>query len=86
MGVVHVMPSATDGAEYIDFDDSPIRHLAVTVAGQLSMAFANLRLRDSLREMSIRDPLTGLFNRRFMEETLDRDLGIALRNQDAVAS
>ena len=84
MGVVHVMSSATDGAEIVDFDDGPIRHLAITVAGQLSMAFANLRLRDSLREMSIRDPLTGLFNRRFMEETLDRDLGVALRSNTEV--
>ena len=84
IGALHVMSSATDGDETVDFDDSPIRHLAVTVAGQLSMAFANLRLRDSLREMSIRDPLTGLFNRRFMEETLDRDLGIALRSDTEV--
>lgn len=84
MGVLHVMSSATDGDEIVDFDDSPVRHLAVTVGGQLSMAFANLRLRDSLREMSIRDPLTGLFNRRFMEETLDRDLGVALRGSTEV--
>ncbi len=27
-----------------------------------------------LRELSIRDPLTGLFNRRYLEETLDREL------------
>jgi diguanylate cyclase (GGDEF)-like protein len=84
MGVVHVMGPASDDDDHVDFDDSPTRHLAVTVAGQLSMAFANLRLRDSLREMSIRDPLTGLFNRRFMEETLDRDLGIALRGNTEV--
>ena len=84
VGVLHVMSSATDGDENVDFDESPIRHLVVTVAGQLSMAFANLRLRDSLREMSIRDPLTGLFNRRFMEETLDRDLDIARRGNTEV--
>jgi diguanylate cyclase (GGDEF)-like protein/PAS domain S-box-containing protein len=84
MGVVHIMCAVADGDESADFDDSPTRHLAVTVAGQLSMAFANLRLRDSLREMSIRDPLTGLFNRRFMEETLDRDLGLALRSDTEV--
>jgi diguanylate cyclase (GGDEF)-like protein len=48
------------------------------------MAFANLRLRDSLREMSIRDSLTGLFNRRYMEETLTRELNLATRNETEV--
>jgi diguanylate cyclase (GGDEF)-like protein len=34
-----------------------------------------------LREQSVRDPLTGLFNRRYMEETLGRELLRASRNQ-----
>src|SRR6185295_19792951 len=74
MGVLHLTSAASgdDLTVSADFEDGPARRLAITVAGQMSMAFANLRLRDSLREMSIRDPLTGLFNRRFMEETLDR--------------
>ena len=41
-----------------------------------------LRLQESeagLRELSVRDPLTGLFNRRYMEETLDRELRRAER-------
>ena len=55
------------------------RRLAVTAAGQL--ALANLRLRETLRMQSIRDPLTGLFNRRYMEESLARELRRAGRNQ-----
>jgi diguanylate cyclase (GGDEF)-like protein len=39
-------------------------------------------LRESLRNLSIRDPLTNLFNRRFMEETLDREMSVASRGQD----
>jgi diguanylate cyclase (GGDEF)-like protein len=31
-------------------------------------------LRETLRQQSVRDPLTGLYNRRFLEETLDREL------------
>jgi diguanylate cyclase (GGDEF)-like protein len=38
-----------------------------------------LRLRETLREQSIRDPLTGLFNRRFMQESLDKELQRAKR-------
>jgi diguanylate cyclase (GGDEF)-like protein/PAS domain S-box-containing protein len=58
------------------------RHrLATTVAGQLALALANLRLRETLRDQSIRDPLTGLFNRRFMKESLDRELQRARRKK-----
>lgn len=48
---------------------------------QLTLALANLQLREQLREQSIRDPLTGLFNRRYMEETLKRELQRANRYQ-----
>ena len=44
------------------------------VAEQLSQTVANLRLRESLRVQSLRDPLTGLYNRRYLEENLFREL------------
>jgi diguanylate cyclase (GGDEF)-like protein len=59
----------------------PRVRLAVTVAEQFALALANLRLRETLRGQSIRDPLTGLFNRRYMEETLDRELSRAARER-----
>jgi diguanylate cyclase (GGDEF)-like protein len=45
------------------------------------MALSNLKLHETLRSQSIRDPLTGLFNRRFMEESLELELRRAVRNQ-----
>jgi diguanylate cyclase (GGDEF)-like protein/PAS domain S-box-containing protein len=36
-------------------------------------------LQSQLREQAIRDPLTNLFNRRYLEETLDRELARAMR-------
>ena len=45
------------------------------------MALANLRLREILRNQSIRDPLTGLYNRRYLEESFDRELRRAVRHQ-----
>ena len=36
-------------------------------------------LQSQLREQAIRDPLTNLFNRRYLEETLDRELNRAAR-------
>ncbi|MEX2293434.1 MAG: diguanylate cyclase [Acidimicrobiales bacterium] len=50
------------------------RQLAHTVAEHLALAMANYRLRASLRAQSIRDPLTGLYNRRYLEESLDREV------------
>ncbi len=53
--------------------------LARTLAEQSALALANLRMRDVLKVQSIRDPLTGLFNRRYMEESLDRELRRTIR-------
>ncbi len=47
--------------------------LAASVASQLALQFANLRLRETLRNQAIRDPLTHLYNRRYLEETLTRE-------------
>ena len=55
--------------------------LARTLAEQSALALANLNMRDALKMQSIRDPLTGLFNRRYMEESLDRELRRAERKQ-----
>ncbi|MHB9072995.1 MAG: PAS domain S-box protein [Desulfobaccales bacterium] len=48
--------------------------LAATVAEGVALALANLKLRETLRSQAIRDDLTALFNRRYMEETLEREL------------
>jgi diguanylate cyclase (GGDEF)-like protein len=53
--------------------------LTKTLGEQVALALANIRLRETLREQSSRDPLTGLFNRRSMEESLDRELRRAAR-------
>jgi diguanylate cyclase (GGDEF)-like protein len=58
---------------------------AIAVTERISWALANLGLREVLRSQSIRDPLTGLFNRRYMEESLERELRRAARNQEGVA-
>jgi len=53
--------------------------LVQTLGEQLALALANIRLRAMLRDQSSRDPLTGLFNRRYMEESLDRAVRRAAR-------
>ncbi|MFZ0281390.1 MAG: diguanylate cyclase, partial [Bacteroidales bacterium] len=59
--------------------------LASTVAEGMAMALANMKLREILRDQAIRDPLTGLFNRRYMIETFERELARAQRNGDSLS-
>ncbi|PMR88315.1 diguanylate cyclase [Xanthomonas arboricola] len=57
----------------------PRLEIAEAAAEQLSLALSNLRLRESLRRQSIRDPLTGLYNRRYLEESLSHELARCAR-------
>ncbi len=83
IGLLHLQMTATgvelsSASETREYDDS--RQRLVSATGEhAAMAFANLKLQETLRQQSIRDPLTGLFNRRYMEESLDRELHRARR-------
>jgi diguanylate cyclase (GGDEF)-like protein len=48
------------------------------VADRIGLALANIRLHETLQGLSTHDPLTELYNRRYMEESLEREL---LRSQ-----
>jgi diguanylate cyclase (GGDEF)-like protein/PAS domain S-box-containing protein len=61
------------------------QRLAVSAGSQIAMSLASQQLREGLREQSIRDPLTRLFNRRFMEESLERELQLAGRKKETLA-
>jgi diguanylate cyclase (GGDEF)-like protein len=54
---------------------------ATNFSACVALALANLKLRESLRWQSIRDSLSGLFNRRYMEESFEREMRRAVRNQ-----
>jgi diguanylate cyclase (GGDEF)-like protein len=61
------------------------RRLGLVCAEQISLAIANVKLRDQLRDQSIRDPLTNLFNRRYMLETSRREFSRAARTHQPVS-
>jgi diguanylate cyclase (GGDEF)-like protein/PAS domain S-box-containing protein len=65
--------------------DEAVRKRADLVSEQIAMALANLKLREKLRNQSIRDALTGLFNRRYTEETLVRELHRAERQRASLS-
>ena len=60
------------------------RSLFMLAGQELSAALSNVRLRETLREQAIRDPLTGLHNRRYMEEALDRELRRSKRSGTSI--
>ena len=58
--------------------------LGETVAQNIAMAAANLKLQETLRYQSLRDPLTGLFNRRYLQGYLNREIDRANRKQEFI--
>jgi diguanylate cyclase (GGDEF)-like protein len=52
----------------------------------LSLQLAEIeQLKDELQEQAIRDPLTGLFNRRYLDETITREIKRAERENDSLS-
>ncbi|HEY2539267.1 MAG TPA: sensor domain-containing diguanylate cyclase [Stellaceae bacterium] len=82
IGLLHLdfSGAARSGAAPLDHDTvTEQRRLGLVCAEQISLAIANVKLRDQLRDQSIRDVLTGLFNRRYMLETCRREFSRAAR-------
>jgi PAS domain S-box-containing protein len=61
-------------------DEDP-RQLLFLFGDVIKLSLSNLQLRDTLLERAVRDPLTGLFNRRYLDETLVRELHHAARGK-----
>lgn len=57
------------------------RQLVVTMGEAIKLSISNLRLREKLREQATLDVLTGLYNRRFLDESLARELHRATRRK-----
>lgn len=81
LGMVTVECPTAEAAAMTEARESAV----VSVAEMAAMAMAGLRLRHKLESQSIRDGMTGLFNRSFMEVALDRELQRASRHGKPVA-
>lgn len=58
------------------------RHIVSTMAKLAALALGNIRHHAALQNYAIYDSLTGLFNRRYMEETLKREISRVARNKE----
>ncbi len=70
--------------EPTEYEEPRCQTLAIMVAERIALAIANLRLRELLQRQSICDLLTGLYNRRYMETTVERELRQAQRQDQSV--
>ncbi|MGO8793956.1 MAG: diguanylate cyclase [Candidatus Sulfotelmatobacter sp.] len=69
LGILHLQ--ATTGAAQFQPAEMSLK---TTFAGQVGLSIANIKLREALRTQSVRDALTGLYNRRYLEEVLEREV------------
>lgn len=79
LGLLHVVLESQDPERW---DER--QALTARVAEHLALALAKLRLQETLQHLSVRDGLTGLFNRRYLEETLVREFKRAERQNRSV--
>lgn len=59
-----------------------LKNMAQTIADQIALALSNIRLRETLQHQSIHDVLTGLFNRRYLEEFMRLEFLKASRKEN----
>ena len=83
VGLLMIEPALDIPEETEEF--SAVVERGRNVGNQLSFSISNLFVREKLRMASVRDPLTGLSNRRFLEESLEREEARSLRDQKPVA-
>lgn len=60
------------------------RMVIARIAEHYALSLVNLRLRETLKQDSIRDALTGMYNRRYMEGSLERETRRAERHKKSV--
>lgn len=81
LGLLHVQVDIDSTAG--SFQDW--RALALKVSGSIKLALFSLQLQETLREESIHDRLTGLFNRRYLDQLLPREFRRCQRTGEPLA-
>ncbi len=81
IGLLHIYffhDAAPEGIDYTEWLNNH-ENLAITLADQIGMALANLKMHKILSEQVNRDPLTGLFNQKYFQESLQREIHRSIR-------
>lgn len=81
VGLFQLFASGTGAIERLE----QVTDLGSALADGMSLALANMALREKLRNQALRDPLTGLYNRRYMEDSLQRFVRLAERENREIS-
>jgi diguanylate cyclase (GGDEF)-like protein/PAS domain S-box-containing protein len=84
LGLLHLVVNANINHSDTESDMTDLKEMATVLTEYLSISLANVKLSENLAMQSIQDPQTGLYNRRFMEESLQREILRAARKQTQI--
>jgi diguanylate cyclase (GGDEF)-like protein len=84
LGLIYIQDSEEPSydLDYERLGSSDKQYILSTIAKHSGLALANLKHREHLGAQAVYDSLTGLFNRRYMEETLKRELSRVTRKKN----
>jgi len=85
IGVLAIQDDITPAGALDSADHTRRQQLASAICEHIALSISNLNLREALHLQAIHDPLTGLYNRRHMQEFLDREIHRAHRRHRPVA-
>jgi diguanylate cyclase (GGDEF)-like protein/PAS domain S-box-containing protein len=87
IGLLHINFSHDAAPEGIDYTEWLNNHenLAITLADQIGMALANLKMHKILSEQVNHDSLTGLFNQKYFLESLQREIHRSIRREGVLS-
>ena len=84
LGLLHLSMKPSKSGEDSWNNIADLKEPIVIFAEYLSLSIANIRLWERLTDQSIRDPLTGLYNRRYMEQSIQREILRAAKDQTRI--
>lgn len=87
LGLLHLQ---VKGSGNVNIDEQSLNpeesllELGRTVVEHVALALSNVRMQEKLQVMAIQDPLTGLYNRRYMQEYLDHEIHRSARDKRSI--
>jgi len=84
LGLLHLRAEQSIPGDDKEQTIADLKDMAVTISEYLSLSIANVKLNESLSRQSIQDALSGLYNRRYMEESLQREIQRAARKRTQI--
>ena len=79
LGIICLVAKADESSNEPAAICEPSVQLAVSMMEQAASSFANIKLGERLRAQATRDSLTGLYNRGYLDDFLEREVSIARR-------